>query len=101
MNQSLSLQLVEYESTSRDKHFNDGFPQKNVEYLMPGAPKKQQTVLVRMSVSEKLHRYLGHLARTTTMGASENDVALFLLTRELEALRQSEAYGFDLKSEDT
>ncbi|MGI9520031.1 MAG: hypothetical protein ACR2PG_00145 [Hyphomicrobiaceae bacterium] len=67
---------------------------------MSGAPKKQQTVLVRMSVSAKLHRYLGHLARTTTMGASENDVALFLLTRELESLRQSGAYAFDLVRDD-
>lgn len=67
---------------------------------MSGAPKKQQTVLIRMSVSAKLHRYLSHLARTTTMGASENDVALFLLTRELEALRQSEAYRFDLSDDD-
>ena len=67
---------------------------------MSGAPKKQQTVLIRMSVSAKLHRYLSHLARTTTMGASENDVALFLLTRELETLRQSEAYGFDLTDDE-
>ena len=67
---------------------------------MSGAPKKQQTVLIRMSVSAKLHRYLAHLARTTTMGASENDVALFLLTRELEALRQTERYDFDLSEDD-
>lgn len=67
---------------------------------MSGAPKKQQTVLIRMSVSAKLHRYLSHLSRTTTMGASENDVALFLLTRELEALRQSEAYALELPDED-
>ena len=67
---------------------------------MSGAPKKQQTVLIRMSVSGKLHRYLTYLSQNTTMGASENDVALFLLTRELEALRQSEAYSFDLSGED-
>ncbi len=67
---------------------------------MSGAPKKQQTVLIRMSVSSKLHRFLGHLARTTTMGASENDVALFLLTRELEAMRQTEAYAFDPAKDD-
>ncbi|MGI9422591.1 MAG: hypothetical protein ACR2PA_05315 [Hyphomicrobiaceae bacterium] len=53
-----------------------------------------------MSVSAKLHRYLSYLARTTTMGASENDVALFLLTRELENLRQTERYGFDLSDDD-
>jgi hypothetical protein len=67
---------------------------------MSGAPKKQQTVLIRMSVSAKLHRYLTHLARTTTMGASENDVALFLLTRELETLRQTDGYAFDLSKDE-
>ncbi|MEO1607774.1 MAG: hypothetical protein AAFR90_00240 [Pseudomonadota bacterium] len=67
---------------------------------MSGAPKKQQTVLMRLTVSAKLHRYLSHLARTTTMGASENDVALFLLTRELEALRQTDAYAFDLSDDE-
>ncbi len=67
---------------------------------MSGAPKKQQTVQIRMSVSAKLHRFLGHLARTTTMGASENDVALFVLTRELEALRQTETYRCDLSGDD-
>lgn len=67
---------------------------------MSGAPKKQQTVLIRMSVSGKLHRYLTHLARTTTMGASENDVALFLLTRELEAMRQTEPYAYDPATDD-
>lgn len=67
---------------------------------MSGAPKKQQTVLMRLTVSARLHRYLSHLARTTTMGASENDVALFLLTRELEALRQTDAYAFDLPDEE-
>ena len=67
---------------------------------MSGAPKKQQTVLMRLTVSAKLHRYLSHLARTTTMGASENDVALFLLTRELEALRQTDAYAFDFSDDE-
>lgn len=63
---------------------------------MAGAPKKLKTVLMRLTVSAKLHAYLNHLAQTTTMGASENDVALFILTRELEAMRQSEAYALDL-----
>jgi len=63
---------------------------------MAGAPKKQDTVLMRLTVSAKLHRYLNFLTRTTTMGASENDVALFILTQQLEALRQSEGYHYDL-----
>jgi len=63
---------------------------------MAGAPKKQETVLIRLTVSAKLHRYLNYLSRTTTMGASENDVALFILTRQLEDLRQSDGYRYDL-----
>jgi hypothetical protein len=64
--------------------------------IMAGAPRKQETVLMRLTVSAKLYNYLNFLSRTTTMGASENDVALFLLTRQLEDMRQSENYGFDL-----
>lgn len=64
--------------------------------IMAGAPRKQDTVLMRLTVSAKLHSYLSFLSRTTTMGASENDVALFLLTRQLEEMRQSENYGFDV-----
>jgi hypothetical protein len=63
---------------------------------MAGAPKKQETVLMRLTVSAKLHKYLSYLSRTTTMGASENDVALFILTQQLENLRQSDGYGYDL-----
>lgn len=63
---------------------------------MAGAPKKQETVLMRLTVSAKLHKYLHFLSRTTTMGASENDVALFLLTQQLEQMRQSEGYQYDL-----
>ena len=66
--------------------------------IMAGAPRKQETVLMRLTVSAKLHNYLSFLSRTTTMGASENDVALFLLTRQLEDMRQSENYGFDLSN---
>ena len=52
------------------------------------APK---TVLIRMRVSPALHAYLGALARNTMLGASENDVAEYLLTQRLEQMR-SENY---------
>ena len=51
----------------------------------PGAPEKD-TVLVRMRVSRPHHEYLGFLARKTTLGGSENDVAQFLLTERIQAM---------------
>lgn len=50
-----------------------------------GAPKKD-TVPLRMSVSRSLHNYLGFLSRNTTLGGSENDVALYLLTERLQGM---------------
>lgn len=54
----------------------------------PGAPKKEPTVLVRMRVSARLHEYLGWLKRNSMKGASENDVALLLLTNLLTEMRE-------------
>ena len=39
-------------------------------------------------MSAKLHDYLGILARETMLGASENDVAEYLLTQRLEQMRR-------------
>jgi hypothetical protein len=50
------------------------------------AEKKTQNLRIR--VSAKLHDYLGILARETMLGASENDVAEFLLTQRLEQMRR-------------
>ncbi len=58
---------------------------------MASPPKKPKTVLIRMRVSPNLHAYLGILARDTMLGASENDVAEYLLTQRLEQM-QSENY---------
>ena len=54
-----------------------------------GAPKKEKTVLLRMRVSARLHAYLGYLSRHTIMGASENDVALGVLTERLNVMIES------------
>lgn len=48
----------------------------------PGAPEKD-TVLIRMRVSRHLYAYLTWLKDNTMRGASENDVALQLLTNRL------------------
>jgi hypothetical protein len=53
---------------------------------MAGAPKKEETALLRMRVSAKLYDYLGVLKQDTILGASENDVAAFVLTQRLEQM---------------
>ena len=56
--------------------------------------KKVRTVPLRMKVSPNLYDYLGVLIQKTVMGASENDVATFLLTERLKQL-QDEGYPAD------
>ncbi len=51
-----------------------------------GAPEKGETKLIRMRVPANLYRYLGVLSRRTVLGASENDVAQYLLTQRLETM---------------
>ena len=53
---------------------------------MAGAPPKEETVLVRMAVSKPLYAYLRLLRRKTSIGASENDIARFLLTQRIEQM---------------
>ena len=48
--------------------------------------KSDKTKLIRMRVSPRLFDYLGMLSRTTLLGASENDVAEYLLTECLKAM---------------
>ncbi len=55
---------------------------------MASEPK---TVLIRMRVSPNLYGYLGILARETLLGASENDVASYVLTQRLEEM-QTDGY---------
>jgi hypothetical protein len=40
-----------------------------------------------MRVSPNLHAYLGILSRDTMLGASENDVAEYVLTQRLEEMQ--------------
>jgi hypothetical protein len=53
---------------------------------MAGAPLKEETVLVRMAVSKPLYAYLTLLSSRSALGASENDVARYLLTQRIEQM---------------
>jgi hypothetical protein len=45
--------------------------------------RKLKTVTLRIKISENLHESLGVLAQETELGASENDVALHLVTERV------------------
>ena len=45
------------------------------------------TELLRFRVSRPLYAYLGLLTRVTNLGFSENEIARFLLTERLQAMR--------------
>jgi hypothetical protein len=47
---------------------------------------KAETRTVTVSVPARLHDYLGHLARNSVLGASESEVASFLLTKQVMAM---------------
>jgi hypothetical protein len=49
---------------------------------------------LRIAVSARVREYLGYLAHTTNFGTSENDVALHVLTEELERMRRTPEYGY-------
>lgn len=44
---------------------------------------KAETRTLTVSVPARLHEYLGHLARNSILGASESEVASFLLTQQV------------------
>lgn len=47
---------------------------------------KAETRTLTVSVPARLHDYLGHLARNSILGASESEVASFLLTQQVMAM---------------
>lgn len=48
--------------------------------------EKKETEPLRIVVSARLRTYLTILKKKTMLGASENDVAAYLLTQRLEAM---------------
>lgn len=60
---------------------------------------KAETRTITVSVPVRLHEYLGHLARNSILGASELEVASFLLTQQVMGMLRD---GFhDLRIPDT
>ena len=55
---------------------------------------------IRMQVSANIREYLSYLARTTTLGRDENDVALWALTQHLEAMRHTSEYAYSFSDDD-
>lgn len=55
-----------------------------------GAPKKPERQPLRMSVSVELYAYLEWLTRNTLLGDSPNEIASYLLRKQLENMRQSD-----------
>ena len=47
---------------------------------------KAETRSLTLSVPIRLHDYLNHLARNSILGASESEVASFLLTQQVTAM---------------
>jgi hypothetical protein len=55
----------------------------------------------QITISKAAFAYLGYLAQTTNMGGSENGVAAFILSRELERMRLSGDYRKDIPEIET
>lgn len=54
---------------------------------------KQPTQSLEISVPQALYDYLGFLAANTAYGASENAVALYILTRQIEEMLRADVHG--------
>jgi hypothetical protein len=61
-------------------------------------PSTGGTHSFQITISKAAYAYLGYLAQTTNMGGSENGVAAFLLSRELERIRISGDYRTEIPS---
>ena len=53
---------------------------------MAGAPVKEETILLRVHVPKNVYAYLRILRVRTTIGASEADIAKYLLTQKVEQM---------------
>ena len=54
-----------------------------------------------MKVSANMHEYLRYLAQTTTMGRDENDVALSVLTHQLERMRRMPEFAYRFENDES
>jgi hypothetical protein len=55
--------------------------------------KRQETESFEITVPVVLHAALVHLATHSPLGATENAVAAYLLTKEIERMQKAEEFG--------
>jgi hypothetical protein len=55
--------------------------------------KRQETETFEITVPLALHTALVHLATHTTFGATENAVAVYLLSKEIERMQKAGEFG--------
>lgn len=58
--------------------------------------KKQETETFEITVPVALHVALVHLATHTTFGATENQVATYILSKEIERMQKVEEFGLKM-----
>jgi hypothetical protein len=58
--------------------------------------KRQETETFEITVPSALHLALVHLASHTTFGATENQVATYILSKEVERMQKAEEFGLKM-----
>jgi len=68
--------------------------------MAAGAPVKEETVTLRLAVSKNVYGYLRLLRRKSVLGASENDIAKYLLTKQVEQMIEQKYHLTQVVPED-
>lgn len=58
--------------------------------------KKQDTETFEITVPSSLHRDLVHLAAHTVFGVTENQVATYILSKEIERMQKAGEFGLKM-----
>ena len=58
--------------------------------------KRQETESFEITIPTALHAALVHLATHTSFGATENAVAVYILTKEIERMQKAEEFGLKM-----
>jgi hypothetical protein len=60
---------------------------------MARPPKRQETETFEITIPVAMHVALVHLATHTIYGATENAVAVYLLSKEIERMQKAHEFG--------
>jgi hypothetical protein len=60
---------------------------------MPRPTKRQETATLEITIPTSLHAVLVYLATHTPLGTTENAVAVYLITKEIERMQKAGEYG--------